>query len=252
MWNSSGGDCGRCGIWRRKQRRRKARETSSAACGCRARMPKPISPGSISTGCCSKTAGSRNVRSMAALSIRRHSRIPTSATATSGKRGSSAAYFTAPKEWERHLPAARFEKTRFDSCGMSYANFGRCRMVKCRLDASDFSDASFSEAEFREPALRESVFVRTDFFRTPLRGIDFTTWPSRRADPVGDRLRTARRGRRRGTGHRAGEDVRPHRPLARHKTGQFRCGRHRRKLDKPFGPAILFLRWDGRHCRFVA
>lgn len=46
---------------------------------------------------------------------------------------------------------------------------------ECRLDASDFSDASFSEAEFREPALRESVFVRTDFFRTPLRGIDFTT-----------------------------------------------------------------------------
>ena len=58
---------------------------------------------------------------------------------------------------------------------MSYANFGRCRMVKCRLDASDFSDASFSEAEFLEPALRESVFVRTDFFLTPLRGIDFTT-----------------------------------------------------------------------------
>lgn len=88
-----------------------------------------------------------------------------------------------------------FQRCEFNSCKLMGANFNNCNFnhasihhSNCKYTnfdksnlnfvsilGSDFSDANMAECTLKSIALCEARFYRTNFFQTPLKGLNFTT-----------------------------------------------------------------------------
>lgn len=70
---------------------------------------------------------------------------------------------------------ASLEHVSMEDCTLAYGAFNRCRWWAFEAARCDFSGADMAEMDLHYVMLDDSRFVGTSFFRTPLRGIDFTT-----------------------------------------------------------------------------
>lgn len=57
---------------------------------------------------------------------------------------------------------------------MRYANFTSCDFHRCEISLSDMSESYFDQSNLENFHVNESQFIRTEFFQTPLKGIDFS------------------------------------------------------------------------------
>ena len=55
-----------------------------------------------------------------------------------------------------------------------YADFSRSSWESCTIDGCRFREAFCSEAKLKKMKLKEVDFSRADFFKTPLKGLDFS------------------------------------------------------------------------------
>ena len=62
-----------------------------------------------------------------------------------------------------------------DDSHFRYSNFSASGFNACAILNSDMSDTFFAECVFKSVVLDASKFIRTDFFKTPLKSLDFTT-----------------------------------------------------------------------------
>ena len=62
-----------------------------------------------------------------------------------------------------------------ENSNLRYANFSESQLEMCEIVGSDLTDAFFAGCTFKQLTVSQSQFVRTEFFRTSLKGIDFTT-----------------------------------------------------------------------------
>lgn len=74
-----------------------------------------------------------------------------------------------------NFTAGRLSNCRFSNCNMQYANFAKCRLSKIVIDESDFMESAFPEAHLMDFSPSKSRFSRSNFFRTPLKGVNWTT-----------------------------------------------------------------------------
>lgn len=69
---------------------------------------------------------------------------------------------------------ASLKNTAFCNSNMDYSNFGQTRLENCCFLTSQFNSASISEAMIKSLHISGCKFHSTDFFHTPLGGIDFS------------------------------------------------------------------------------
>jgi uncharacterized protein YjbI with pentapeptide repeats len=62
-----------------------------------------------------------------------------------------------------------------DNSNFRYSNFSASGINTCAILGSDMSDTFFAECVFKSVVLDASKFIRTDFFKTPLKSLDFST-----------------------------------------------------------------------------
>ncbi len=62
-----------------------------------------------------------------------------------------------------------------DDSHFRYSNFSASGFNTCAILNSDMSDTFFAECIFKSVVLDTSKFIRTDFFKTPLKTLDFST-----------------------------------------------------------------------------
>ena len=62
----------------------------------------------------------------------------------------------------------------FEDTNLRYANFNATRMNHVLFTHVDFTEASMAEAQINTFFTVESKFQRNDFYKTPLKGIDFS------------------------------------------------------------------------------
>lgn len=67
-----------------------------------------------------------------------------------------------------------FREVKFEDTKLDYANFGRTRLEQAEMTGCSFVSASFAESRWKKVQLQGDIFDHTDFFKTPLRGIDFS------------------------------------------------------------------------------
>lgn len=70
---------------------------------------------------------------------------------------------------------ALWEQVSAESCTFAYGAFNRCLWKSVRAQTCDFSSADMTEMELHGTALKDDRFVGTNFFRTKLVGLDFTS-----------------------------------------------------------------------------
>lgn len=58
---------------------------------------------------------------------------------------------------------------------LSCSNFTGASLEKVRFDHTDFTEASLSECRHKQWSFGDCTFIKTSFFKTPLKGMDFTT-----------------------------------------------------------------------------
>lgn len=65
--------------------------------------------------------------------------------------------------------------TLFNECDMGYSNFTKCQIDGLKTSKSIFNNTFFAECNLAEIYADETKFLNAEFFRTSLKGIDFTT-----------------------------------------------------------------------------
>lgn len=73
-----------------------------------------------------------------------------------------------------------WKEASFHACGiedskLDYANLNRCLMEQVAIRQCTFVSASIAEAKWKKISLQENRFISTDFFKTPLAGVDLST-----------------------------------------------------------------------------
>lgn len=62
-----------------------------------------------------------------------------------------------------------------EGCNFSYSNFSGSRWSTVSLEECDWSCSSLAQCQFGKIEVKDAVFIGTNFFQTPLTGIDFTS-----------------------------------------------------------------------------
>lgn len=62
-----------------------------------------------------------------------------------------------------------------EDCNLQYANFTSSKFINCKIYHSNMNDTFFSECKLKDMQLENSSFMRSEFFKTPLKAIDFTS-----------------------------------------------------------------------------
>ena len=65
--------------------------------------------------------------------------------------------------------------TEMRNCNLRYANLGESQFDKWKVANCDLTDCFLNSCHLKEIVFRENRLVRTSFFKTPLRGLDFTS-----------------------------------------------------------------------------
>ena len=66
------------------------------------------------------------------------------------------------------------EDVQFINCKVNYSNFAGAKMKRIAISNSDFSETSFTSVKFNYVVLNEVNFTKAEFFKSPLRDIDFS------------------------------------------------------------------------------
>jgi uncharacterized protein YjbI with pentapeptide repeats len=69
----------------------------------------------------------------------------------------------------------KFSHLSMEECNLNYANFTYSKIENCEIINSDLSGAFFSDCALKNFYPEKTKFSGTDFFHTPLKGIDFTS-----------------------------------------------------------------------------
>lgn len=67
-----------------------------------------------------------------------------------------------------------FRNVKFTGCKLDYANFTRALWENLEIRQTTFVSASLSEVKLKKILLEGDRFEKTDFFKTPLKGVDFS------------------------------------------------------------------------------
>lgn len=74
-----------------------------------------------------------------------------------------------------NFSSSRMSHLRIQNSNLRYANFTESQLEQCEIVSSDLADTFFASCTFKQLTASEAQFTRAEFFRTPLKGIDFTT-----------------------------------------------------------------------------
>ena len=74
-----------------------------------------------------------------------------------------------------NLSGSFFKDVRFVRCNLQYAAVQNSKLTAAALEESDLSGADLSDCKLKNLHLSGSKFYGTSFYRTPLKGLDFTT-----------------------------------------------------------------------------
>ena len=83
--------------------------------------------------------------------------------------------FIAVKNIGADLRNSKLFDVRIEDSHFRYSNFSASGLNTCAILNSDMSDTFFAECLFKSVVLDASKFIRTDFFKTPLKSLDFST-----------------------------------------------------------------------------
>ncbi len=91
----------------------------------------------------------------------------------------SRSWFSQCEFKSSQLVGSNFAECKFidftiEKSALRYANFTSAQFDKCAILDSDLSDAFFAGCSLKFFETRDSQFVRTEFFRTPLKNVDFS------------------------------------------------------------------------------
>lgn len=70
--------------------------------------------------------------------------------------------------------SSRLQNISVEDCSCKYAILDKSNISETRLFKSDFFEAGFSECKLKNISLCDVIFTRGVFFKTPLKGLDFT------------------------------------------------------------------------------
>lgn len=62
-----------------------------------------------------------------------------------------------------------------DLCSMNYANFDSSKLTKVRICSTELGESNFAQCRMKEIVWEQVVLRQASFFKTPLKGMDFTT-----------------------------------------------------------------------------
>ncbi|WP_187389319.1 pentapeptide repeat-containing protein [Acetobacterium wieringae] len=70
---------------------------------------------------------------------------------------------------------AQLENFLATDSSFQYANFSKAKLKALEISQCDFSEATISECKLTQIKLDDVNFSQTSFFKTPLKGLDFTS-----------------------------------------------------------------------------
>lgn len=73
-----------------------------------------------------------------------------------------------------NFSSGSFLSVKFEDCLLRYANFTSSKLESSAFENSDLTDVFLAQCKLKNLSLDRSRFVRTDFFQTPLKGLDFS------------------------------------------------------------------------------
>lgn len=103
-----------------------------------------------------------------------HLQTATFPTAACPTRIFPAAASSAASGWGAELDGAVLRQITMENSNLRYASFDRAKLQELLLHNCDFTEASFSEVRWKNLSADGCRFLRTNFFKTPLSGMDFT------------------------------------------------------------------------------
>lgn len=82
--------------------------------------------------------------------------------------------FTSVKAMGALFCESRMTYVTFSDCNMQYANMDSSIMTGVFMEQSDLSHGALSACRFKDVSVKECRFIETGFFRTLLKGLDFS------------------------------------------------------------------------------
>lgn len=72
------------------------------------------------------------------------------------------------------MPRAILKHTFFYQSNMTYANFNESKWEHCIAEKSNFDHTHIADSSLKQVSLKEVSFIEGDFFKTPLKDLDFS------------------------------------------------------------------------------
>lgn len=82
--------------------------------------------------------------------------------------------FTSVKAMGALFCESRMNHVTFGDCNLEYANLDSCIMASVFMGQSDFSHGALSACRFKDVCIKECRFIESSFFKTILKGLDFS------------------------------------------------------------------------------
>lgn len=68
-----------------------------------------------------------------------------------------------------------FDIRMMDQCVMNYAKFDSAKLTKVRICSTELGESNFAQCHRKEIVWDRVALLQASFFKTPLKGMDFTT-----------------------------------------------------------------------------